>query len=206
MDFSPEDNHPLERVESSQENGGPGVRFLEYFPLIPIPIGGAFIAVLATLDTTSVFDPPGLLLALNTCFLSLLPFLVVYVAARGYLLSGSISLIMFAAGCLSLGLGCFLAGFMPLTKAGSNGIVFIHNSSALASAVFHLLGAAIALQGLRPQQNRWHRTVHVLCICLGIALFEALLVVTTLYDRSFRQRSKQKGFSHLILLSYEEST
>jgi len=182
MDFSQEDNRPPDRVERSQERGGPGVRFSEYFPLIPIPIGGAFIAVLATLDATSVFDPAGLLLALNTCFLSLLPFLVVYVAARGYLVSGSISLIMFAAGCLSLGLGSFLAGFMPLTKAGSNGIVFVHNSSVLMGGVFHLLGAATALQGLPPQQNRWHRTLHILCICLCIALFEALLMVTTLYD------------------------
>jgi len=149
MDFSQEDNRPPDRVERSQERGGPGVRFSEYFPLIPIPIGGAFIAVLATLDATSVFDPAGLLLALNTCFLSLLPFLVVYVAARGYLVSGSISLIMFAAGCLSLGLGSFLAGFMPLTKAGSNGIVFVHNSSVLMGSLSPA-GSRYCFAGLAP--------------------------------------------------------
>jgi hypothetical protein len=107
-----------------------------YLYSISIPIGLALIVILAVLDVKSVFDPPISLLVLNTCFISLLTFLVAYTAMKCYLSSGSISLIMLAAGCPSLGLGSILVGFMPLTNLGLNGVVAIHNSSALSSSVF----------------------------------------------------------------------
>jgi len=148
---------------------------------IPIPISLALIVILAVLDVKLVFDPPGLLLVLNTCFLSLLPFLVAYIAVKGYLSSGSISLIMLAAGCLSLGLGSIMAGFMPLTHLGVNGVVAIHNSSALLSSVFQVLGVASALVGLPPQQDRRRKKRTLLSLFLGISAFAALLTITNVY-------------------------
>ena len=148
---------------------------------VPIPIGLALIVILALLDVKSVFDPPGLLLVLNTCFLSLLPFFVAYIAMKGYLSSGSISLIMLSAGCLSLGLGSILAGFVPLTHLGVNGVVAIHNSSALLSSMFQVLGVASALVGLPPQQDRRRKKLTVLSLFLGISVFAALLTITNVY-------------------------
>jgi len=182
MDLSQEDKHPAERVETTSHNNTEfHFRISQYLPLIPILVGSLFVVVLALLDTTPVFDPPGLLLALNACFLSLLPFLVVYIATRAYLSNGSLSLIMFASGCLSLGIGSLLAGFMSFTKAGPNGVVFIHNSSALLSAVFHVVGAACALLASPPQQDRRQRNLYVLSIYICIIIFEAFLVVTTIH-------------------------
>ena len=184
MDLSQKDNHSAKRDESTKKNGRLESWFTEYLPLVPIPLGLALVVALGVLDIQSVFDPPGLLLVLNMCFLSLLPFLVAYIAVKGYLSSGSISLLMLAAGCLSLGLGSILAGFMPLTKEGLNGVVFIHNSSALLSAVFQVLGAALALVGVPPQHDRPRKNLNVLSVCLCILLFEMLLMMTTLYDEA----------------------
>jgi PAS domain S-box-containing protein len=148
---------------------------------LPIPISLAFIVILAVADLESVFDPPGLLLVLNTCFLSLLPFLVAYFAMKGYLSSGSISLIMLAAGCLSLGLGSILAGFMPLTHLGVSGVVAIHNCSALLSSLFQVLGVASALVGLPPQRDRRRKKLTVISLFIGISVFAVLVTIANVY-------------------------
>lgn len=166
-------------VVPPDQSRSPAIRFTSYYPLIPIPVGCLVIAILSALyaSSTAVFEARGLVLVLNVCFLGMLPCFLVYVAVTSYLSTGSPGLVLLAAGCLSLGVGNVAAAFVLVFKPEPNDAVFIHNASVLASAIFHLLAAAVALQGVPSQEDPLSRKAVVVFVAIGVLAFEVFLLL-----------------------------
>ena len=125
---------------------------------------------------SAIFEPPGLLPLLNLFFLFICPMIVGCLAAKGYLETGSISLITLGGGVFSLGLGSLIAGFLLQAK-GPNAVITIHNISVCLSGVFHFTGAAMALAGFKPEQDARKRKYIIVTVLTGIFAF---LVILTL--------------------------
>ena len=112
---------------------------------VPIPVFIATIVVLRYLESQSltsgfVFDPPLLLLVLNTLFLFVIPFVVVYVSARSYLLNGSHDLLYLGCGLLVLGFTSPTAGSLIGLPGGANLSVTVYNTGLLATSILLFLG------------------------------------------------------------------
>ncbi|MBU3915540.1 PAS domain-containing protein [bacterium] len=122
--------------------------------IIPIPI---FVILLISLRVLGlgdsvIFDPPGLLPFLNMLFLFMGPVFVSYLAAKGYLESGSFSLIVLGSAVFSFALGSLIAGFL-LPAEGPNDVITVHNVSACMSGILHFTGTAIVFIGIQPEQD-----------------------------------------------------
>lgn len=148
-------------------------------PIAPIPVFLALFLLLAVLDIRTVFEPSWLLPTLNTVFLLIVPLAAVYIATRGYIQSGFITLLMLGAGTLAFGLGALLAGYV-LGLGGPNANVTVYNVSALVSGVFHALGAVLAFIGLDSQRDARRKKLSVTLIYLGTSVLLALLAIATL--------------------------
>jgi len=83
---------------------------LERLGAIAVPGFIAIIATLAILDIRAVFEPRSLLFILNAVFISIIPFVVAYIAARSYLTSGSPGSLFLGCGVLAFGSAGLLAG------------------------------------------------------------------------------------------------
>jgi hypothetical protein len=95
----------------------------------------------AKLDPPSIFDPPLLIPALNTLFLALVPFAVTYISARGYLMTGSLSLLFLGGGMLAFGLG-YLGAWAFVLPGGANIGVTIANVEFLVASILCVVGVA----------------------------------------------------------------
>ena len=150
-------------------------------PVLPLPIILILFVILASVHTRTVFDPPGLLAALNTLFISILPLVVVYVATKGYLRSGNLTMLMLGSATLTLGLGSPLAGWViTLEGGGPNANVTVFNLSALFSATFHLLGGVLAFTGAQARKNPPYKILTLVLTYLGIAILLTVLTSATL--------------------------
>ncbi len=125
---------------------------------------------------SAIFDPPGLLPLLNLFFLFICPMVVGYLAAKGYLETGSIGLISLGSGVFALGLGSLIAGFLLQAK-GPNAVITIHNISVCLAGVLHFAGATMALAGFQPEQDARKRKHKIATVFTGIFCF---LVILTL--------------------------
>ena len=141
---------------------------------IPIFVLLAIWLHLTGLDSSIVFDPPTLLPVLNLLFLFLCPMVVGYLAARGYLSSGSASLLMLGGGVFSLAFGSLIAGFLLQAK-GPNAVITIHNVSAFLAGVLHLTGATLAFVGFQPEEDIHKRKFKFIIIYSGITAFLVIL-------------------------------
>ncbi len=148
---------------------------------VPLPIIFILFVLIGSLDIRNVFDPPGLLAAMNTLFLSILPLVVFYVASKGYLQSGSLTMIMLGSATFTLGLGALLAGWVfSLEAGGPNANVTVFNLSALLSAIFHLLGALFAITGINPKKDTPHKALILAFVYSATTLLLILLAFSTM--------------------------
>jgi hypothetical protein len=97
----------------------------------------AYIVLIATLHIalprhiadSLVFDPPLLMLVLNTVFLFGISFAVSTVALRAYTASGSSSILLLGCGVLALGTAALAGGWVRPLGGAANASVTIHNLS-----------------------------------------------------------------------------
>jgi len=151
-------------------------RFGLFLSIIPIPIF-LFLAILFFLtghENSIIFDPPALLPALNLFFLFLCPMVVGFLAAKGYLETGYIRLLMLGSGVFSLALGSLIAGVM-LPAQGPNAVITVHNISAFLSGVFHLAGTTMSLFGFQPQEDAVKRKTVLIIVFSGIIAFLVMI-------------------------------
>jgi PAS domain S-box-containing protein len=149
-------------------------------PLI-IFILAALLLFLSGLDASKVFEPSGVLPLLNAIFLFACPMVVVYVAVRGYMASGSVTLLMLGSGVFSFALGSLIAGFV-LPDKGPNAVITIHNSSALLAGLFHMLGVSSALTGFQPEPNVHRRKKKLILAFSTTSLITASITYGVLQD------------------------
>jgi hypothetical protein len=134
----------------------------------------ALLLILSGIDVYKVVEPSGLLPLLNAIYLFLCPMVVVYIAGRGYMASGSASLIMLGSGVFSFALGSLIAGFL-LPDKGPNAVVTMHNCSALLAGLFHILGVIAAIAGFQSEPDLRQRKKILLSAFSGIFLITAIL-------------------------------
>ena len=97
------------------------------------------------LSKSLVFDSPYLFIGLQVVFLTLTSSLVGFISLRGYMQTGSTTLILLGAGALSWGTGSFIAG-LYLTQPNIG--ISISNTSALVASLFHLTSGIIASRSI----------------------------------------------------------
>jgi hypothetical protein len=163
-------------MDNSLDKGSSVHRFGRSLSVIAIPLFCVLAISLYLFDfgSSTTFDPPGLLPVLNLLFLFICPMVVGYLAVKGYLESGSISLITMGGGVFSLALGSLIAGFL-LPAKGPNAVITIHNISACLAGILHFTGATLALLGFQPEHDVRKRKFRLASIFTGIFAFLAIL-------------------------------
>jgi hypothetical protein len=151
---------PAIEAECGDTRQGPLTTPGRILAIVSLVVYVLLLAILSQLDHSWVYDSPILLFCLNTTFLALLPFAILYVVTTSYLMSGSISLILLGGGVLSWGFGSLLAALV-LPHGGPNSVVTLHNSCALISAALHFLGSGLGFLGMFPQSDLQRRRVIV---------------------------------------------
>ena len=152
-----------------------------FLPVAPIPIFLILLVILAAWDIRTVFEPPGLLAALNTLFLSILPLVAVYFATRAYIPTGLFTMLMLGGGTLAFGLGSLLSGWvMTLEGGGPNATVAVLNVSALFCALVYSLGGIFALIGVQRTREVSHTKLIVTLTYMGIIAGLAVLTIAAL--------------------------
>ena len=139
---------------------------------------GAMIVVYA-LNINAFFEPPLLLLILNTTFAGLIPIAVSIIAARGYLFSGLNSLLFMGCGMMTFGCGAAMSGWLLDGQQVPNVNVTIMNVGALLGSAFHAVGAIFALKTSPPETTRERRKRQLITAYSGMFLVVFLFTLAT---------------------------
>jgi hypothetical protein len=161
---------------------------LKWLWAVPIPIFIATILIInaanlpESVEASLVFEPAYLLLILNVLFLSLAPFVVAYICAKGYVDTGSARLFIIGCGMLGFGLANLAAG---LVQMPCNAVVTIHNTGAVFSGLLQtMLGVLVSVgnpwritSDSRPKSAL---TLSLLLGYAGVVDFVGLVTIVTL--------------------------
>jgi len=141
-----------------------------------------FIAILvalnilepAKLDPALIFDPPLLIPTVNL-FVSLVSFLVAYISARGYLGTGSTTLVFLGGGVLAYALA--YVGSSTFLFQGSSNIAFtISAIQFLVGSILNAMGVVLALRA--SEESRPVRGKIVL-LYVGVLILMVLVTVAS---------------------------
>jgi len=146
---------------------------------IPVPAFIALIVTLAILDIRVMFEP-SLLPLLDTVFVSIIAIIVVYLSAKSYLTTGSLSLLLLGSGVLAFGTGNYVAGWLLGAPGGAEVGATIHSTGALFGSVFHLVSAASILAAVTSEKVWRRRKLKVMLAYLGVLAFMAVLTIAVL--------------------------
>jgi PAS domain S-box-containing protein len=148
--------------------------------LASIPLLIVVILVLAIASPSGTFEPSYLLPALNTIFLSIIPFTVAYFCWRGYLATGNSMLLFIGCSMLAFGTGSIIAGFLIDLPGGRNLTPTIHNTGALMSGLFITIAGLLSLQNRPLTKNPRHSLFKIGLAYFTILLFMALFTIASL--------------------------
>ncbi len=148
------------------------------FGLALIPAFLLIILVLVVLNLPHTFEPPFLLGFLNTLFLGIIPIVIAYVAMKVYTRNGSVSVFLIGSGVLIFGLGSIVAGWVNPLPGGPNMTVTIHNSCALLSSIFILVGAMLSNSTWRKERRKGNTGI-IAATYAGIFVFVAAFSLAT---------------------------
>jgi PAS domain S-box-containing protein len=157
----------------------------EILRFLPLPLLFIFMILSYTLEKpTTLYEPPWLLLAANTVFISLISFAVAFIALRNYKITGQVQILLLGCGLLAFGLGGLAAGWLRSTpETGANLTVTMHNSGALIAALFHFAAALTLLTGMPQEETGAERTTFWLIFGYGgLTLLLVLIMAASLYD------------------------
>jgi PAS domain S-box-containing protein len=148
-----------------------------------------FILLFAVLYSTGpdlrsgkyVFEPPWLLFALNTVFVTGLCLLVAWLSIRSYLRGGFLNVLLLGCGVLALGLSSFMAGWLIRPPYGPDDTLTIHNTGVLFASVCFFLSSLSAVRGVGMETAQARRGPLAGAAYLGIFLLGILITVATMH-------------------------
>jgi PAS domain S-box-containing protein len=154
----------------------------ESLSFIPIPALIIIVLALYLIVKPSVFfEPTWLLPITNTVFVTLVCFIVAYIAMRNYKATGRIQILLLGCGVLAIGTGGAVAGWLrSVPGAGANLNVTIYNTGALIGAIFHFVAALLLVAGISPEAGSRREKFWLAFSYVGLILFMALLTVASL--------------------------
>jgi PAS domain S-box-containing protein len=126
-----------------------------------------------------VFDPPGLLFALNSVFITGLTLLIAWLCFRSFLRGGFLHVLLLGCGVLAFGLSSFVAGWLIRPPYGVNHTVTIHNTGVLCASVFFFLSALYTAFGISIEFEK-RRGLIALMAYTGVFTVGAVLTAATL--------------------------
>jgi hypothetical protein len=127
-------------------------RHLSFMP-VPVLIA-VVVAFYLTVKPSVFFEPAWLVLILNTLFVTVVFFLVAYMAMRNYNATGRIRILLLGCGVLAFGMGGVIAGGLrSVPGTGANLYVTINNTGYLVGAIFHFFAALSLLAGISPESG-----------------------------------------------------
>ena len=149
---------------------------------LPIPALIAIIAALYSIVKPSLFFEPAWLLPItNTVFVTVVFFIVAYIAMRNYRATGRIQILLLGCGVLAFGIGGIVAGLArSVPGAGANLNVTIYNTSALIGAIFHFIAAWILLAGISPEVGSKRKEYWLIFGYAGLTVFMSLFTMASL--------------------------
>jgi PAS domain S-box-containing protein len=157
-----------------------------YLGLIPVL---AFVALIAMLHValpgevaaSLVFDPPVLMLVLNTICLFGVSVVVATIAMRAYLASGSASILLLGCGVLALGGAALAGGWVRPLGGAANTSVTIHNLGVLLGAILHATSLIQTLFKAEPEEIPERRRHKVLFGFTGTLILIVFIIVATVW-------------------------
>jgi len=112
---------------------------------------------------------------------TLVCFLVAYIAMRNYKATGRIQILLLGCGVLAFGFGGAVAGWLrSIPGAGANLNVTIYNTAALIGAIFHFVAALILLAGITPEVGTKRKESWLIFGYAGSIVLVALPAVASL--------------------------
>ena len=168
-----------EKNKEKTEMNRVGNRHLSF---IPIPALIAILAVLyLTIKPSLFFEPAWLLPVTNTVFVTLVCFIVAYIAMRNYKATGRIQVLLLGSGVLAFGIGGVVAGLVrSVPGAGANLNVTIYNTGAFLGALLHFIAALLLLAGISPEAGLKRKEIWLAFGYVGLIVFMALLTAVSL--------------------------
>ena len=149
---------------------------------IPIPALIVIIAGLyAIVNPSSSYEPARLLPVTNTIFVTVVLFIVSYIAIRNYKATGRIQILLLGCGVLAFGIGGIVAGLVrSFPGAGANLNVTIYNTGALIGGIFHFVAACILLAGISPEMGSKRKEYWLKFAYVGLIVFLGLFTMANL--------------------------
>jgi len=143
----------------------------------------SFVVVLSLLPLIHfqwLVESPGLLLALNTIFLTITPLLASYFTARTYLKSGSLAILAIGSSLIIMAFSSFLAGQAMHVEDDPNCPVTVYNMGFLFSSLFNLWAALMSTStGARVSKPESSRRLQVLALYgFSIVIIETVYFLT----------------------------
>jgi PAS domain S-box-containing protein len=116
--------------------------------LVPVYLAAILILALmiippAEVALEHVYEPPLLLLALNTLFITVISFWIAWQTLRGYLASGLIPFLVLGCALLAAGSAALIAGLLIYRPDGVNDALRVYNLGFLLSALLHFTNALL---------------------------------------------------------------
>ena len=129
-----------------------------------------------------VYDPPWLLFALNSVFITGLSLLVSWLSLRSYLRGGFSNVLLLGCGVLAFGLSSLTAGWLIRPPYGPNDTLTIHNTGVLFVAACFFLSSLSAFRGVGAETDPAYRGPLAGSSYMGILLLVTLLTMATMLD------------------------
>ena len=126
-----------------------------------------------------VFDPPVLMLVLNTIVLFGVSLVVSSIAMRAYLASGFANVLLLGCGVLALGGAALAGGWVRPLGGTPNTSVTIHNLGVLLAAILHATSALQTLSNAEPEQVLKRRRQKLLLGFAGTFILIVFIIVAT---------------------------
>ena len=144
--------------------------------LLPVPVLIVLMAVLAVplpFRSLFVFEPPMLGLSISLIFRFGVSMIIVYFAARSYLLSGSPNLLFLGGGALAFGLMGVTGSWFGLLFADTNALLLLNNTGAFVSSALNFESSIMTFKTVSEPPR--HRRTTVLAFYIGVLALAGLL-------------------------------
>lgn len=146
---------------------------------IAVPAFAITIISLGSLGIEALFNPPLLCSILCTVFVGGTSFVVAFLSARSYLISGSVTLLLQGAAVLAFGFAFLLGVWVPGGLGGSNVFMTVHSIGALLGGALHALSVIVARSATR-MISRFRE------LGMSLSYFGVLVFITFIAIASFQ--------------------
>lgn len=113
---------------------------------LPIIIFIAVLTIAVGLKNEATFEPPFLVTALNTIFITTTSIAVVYVSTKSFLASGLCTILLLSSGTLMYGLTALAGAWLFAIQGGPNAFLTIQNAGAFFASTLHLAATSLMLR------------------------------------------------------------